>query len=251
MLGGGRHPARLQARGERDRGRGDPLRRSRRSRVRWRRSSRPGRATSSTGARSTLTPSPRRFAAVRRPCSRLKAAPRAPISAAEAVGAPPTRFTSPPSWSTITSSGSRSAGGRRIACRRAIRRRPAARLGKLSAKRTTPATRPAPIAAFRPGETRGAGEADDDPLAGQVRDRERARARPRPRAPANRRAPRRGRRRPMARPAEDAQRQAAPARFRSLHAADATAPRRPGRFLALRSIHPPDHHLEKSQECPL
>ena len=39
----------------------------------------PGRATSRTGARSTLTPSSRRFAAVRRPCSRLKAAPRAPI----------------------------------------------------------------------------------------------------------------------------------------------------------------------------
>ena len=64
----------------------------------------------------------------RRPGRRLKAAPRAPICSAEAVGAPSIRFTRPPSWSIITSSGSRSPGGRRIACRRATTRR-AARTG--------------------------------------------------------------------------------------------------------------------------
>ena len=98
----------------------------------------PGRATSRTGARSTLTPTSRRLAAVRAPCSRLKAAPRAPICAAEAVGAPSSRFTRPPSWSTITSSGSRRPAGRGIACSSAISRRPAARLGKFSAKRIDP-----------------------------------------------------------------------------------------------------------------
>ncbi len=46
----------------------------------------PGRASSSTGARSTLTPTSRRFRAVRLPCSRLKAGPLSPISRADASG---------------------------------------------------------------------------------------------------------------------------------------------------------------------
>ena len=52
------------------------------------------------------------------------------------------RFTSPPSWSSITSNGSRSRDGRGIACSRATSRLPAARLGRFPAKRITPASRP-------------------------------------------------------------------------------------------------------------
>ena len=114
-----------------------------------------------------MTPTSRRLAAVRRPWRALKAAPRAPISRAETVGAPLRRLTRPPSWSVITSSGSRSFGGRGIACRRAIRRRPAARVGKFSAKRTTPAIRPCADRRPQRRRDRGAREADDDPLARQ------------------------------------------------------------------------------------
>jgi hypothetical protein len=105
----------------------------------------PGRATSSTGARSTLMPKLRRLAAVSRPWARLKAAPRSPISSAEVVGGPSTRMTRPPSWSVMTSSGSPNPGGRLTACRRRISRRPTARLGRLSAKRMRPATLPSRI----------------------------------------------------------------------------------------------------------
>ncbi len=98
-----------------------PAPRSSRSRVRSSAIVPPGRATSSTGARSTLTPAPRRFAAVARPWLRLNAAPAAPICIAEAAGGPPMRFTCPPSWSAITSNGARSPGGRRIACSRRIK----------------------------------------------------------------------------------------------------------------------------------
>ena len=54
-----------------------------------------------------------------------------PITRAEALGAPPIRFTSPPSWSIITSSGSRNPGGRGIAWRSRDQPRPAPRLGRL------------------------------------------------------------------------------------------------------------------------
>ena len=171
MLGGGRDAARLQRRREGDRGRDAP-----RAAVAPKPRSvaaivPPGRATSRTGARSTLTPRPGAgCAAVRRPCSRLKAAPRAPIFAAEAAGAPPTRFTSPPSWSTITSSGSRSPGGRRIACRSAISagRRRGWGGCRRRGRRRRPGRRGSP-----PHRRRdlGAGEAGDDPLAGQLRSR--------------------------------------------------------------------------------
>ena len=67
----------------------------------------PGRPTSSTGARSTLTPTSRRLRGGAPALPAAEGGPRAPISSAEAVGAPLSRFTSPPSWSTMTSSGSR------------------------------------------------------------------------------------------------------------------------------------------------
>src|SRR6188472_1390836 len=52
------------------------------------------------------------------------------------------RCTCPPSWSTMTSSGSRRPGGRGIDCSRRTSCLPAARLGRFSAKRITPASSP-------------------------------------------------------------------------------------------------------------
>ncbi len=66
-----------------------------------------GSATSSTGARSTVTPSGSRNCPVASPSERAaSASPASPSSAAESSGGPlGRRFTSPPSWSIITSSG--------------------------------------------------------------------------------------------------------------------------------------------------
>ena len=156
MLGGRRDAARLQALGERDRGRARPAAAVSPKPRSVSAMTPPGRATSRTGARSTLTPSSRRFAAVapalRARCRRRRARPsRAPRRRAR----PSTRFTWPPSWSTITSSGSRSGGGPRdrLQPRRSARGR---RRGWGSCRRRGRRRRPSParIAARSAGGTR-------------------------------------------------------------------------------------------------
>ena len=63
-----------------------------------------------------------------------QAGPAAPIAPARRPGGPGSRRTSPPSWSTITSSGARRPAGRGIDCRRAIRSRAPASPGDVSAQ---------------------------------------------------------------------------------------------------------------------
>ena len=132
------------------------------------------------------------------------------------------------------------AGGRRIACRRAIRRRPAARLGRLSAKRTTPATPPVADRRLhgrrrrrcrsKPATIRSPARRGSDSVLAALG------ARP----AASRRAPRRRRRPPTARPASDAQRQPlACALSLAPSARSLASPGVRAGFLALRSI-PPD-----------
>src|SRR4051794_11931180 len=105
--------------------------------------SEPGRATSTTGARSTLTPADRSVRAVARPSLRAIAAEV--ICGGERSGAPGSRLTSPPSWSVITSSGAVSPVGRRIACSSPVSRRTCAIEATLSPNRITPAAWPRAI----------------------------------------------------------------------------------------------------------
>ncbi len=105
MLAGRRHPGRLEARRER---RAELCGRRRVGlKIRLPRNELEASPTSRTGARSTSTPTPRRYLPVARPCSRTAGAPRvAPIVSAEAAGGPAgKRFTSPPSWSVAIRSG--------------------------------------------------------------------------------------------------------------------------------------------------
>ena len=128
----------------------------------------PGRPTSRTGARSTSTPRLRQVGRGEAALAARVGRALRPIVAAEAPGGPSTRFTSPPSWSVITSSGRwASRRGRGTACTSAISARPAARVGKSASKRTTPATLPAAIACAQFGGQPGAVDRDDDPLARQ------------------------------------------------------------------------------------
>ncbi len=82
---------------------------------------------------------------VRRPSASIAAASpaRAAARAPRRGGASVMRFTRPPSWSTMISSGAaRTAAGRGIACRRRVSRRAWARVDAFSAKSTTPASSP-------------------------------------------------------------------------------------------------------------
>src|SRR5205807_1816113 len=66
----------------------------------------PGRATSTTGAKFTFTPTSRRLPPVGRPSWRASfELPSRPISAGEWSGGPSSRFTSPPSWSIVIKRG--------------------------------------------------------------------------------------------------------------------------------------------------
>ena len=105
----------------------------------------PARATSSTGARSTLIPWERRLLPVAAPWPRARTAPRAPISAALMLGGPGMRFTRPPSWSIETITGWRSPRGRSVAWIAAVIRRTARFEPMLSSNRITPASSPAAI----------------------------------------------------------------------------------------------------------
>ena len=67
------------------------------------------RGTSSTGARSTFTPSRRRYAPVRRPSARARSSDL--ICGGDTPGGPGSRLTAPPSWSTATSSADPPGGG--------------------------------------------------------------------------------------------------------------------------------------------
>ena len=75
----------------------------------------PGRATSATGARSTFAPTERSSRPAAAPAARAAAGPACPSADARRAGGPGSRRTSPPSWSTITSSGTSRAAGRGIA----------------------------------------------------------------------------------------------------------------------------------------
>src|SRR5436190_20216648 len=110
----------------------------------------PGRPTSTTGARLTLTPTLRRLSAVARPSARARAAlPIRPSSAGDRPGGPERRFTRPPSWSIITSSGARRPGGRGMDCRlRMVAARPALE-AMFEVNRITPAASPRAIRALR------------------------------------------------------------------------------------------------------
>ena len=78
-----------------------------------------GRTTSTTGARSTFMPAARSVAAVARPSARATdGRPVAAIAGALRDGAPGRRCTLPPSWSTMSSSGARTAGRPRDAPQR-------------------------------------------------------------------------------------------------------------------------------------
>ena len=109
----------------------------------------PGRATSRTGARSTLTPTSRRLAAVRAALlaaeggaagAHLLRPRRSGRRRSASPGRPPGRPS--PAAGRAAAAGAGSPAAARSA------RRPAARLGKLSAKRMTPATRPSRIIAL-------------------------------------------------------------------------------------------------------
>ena len=120
---------------------------------------------------------------MRAPCSRLKAAPRAPICRGRGVR----RAVDPLHQAALLVDHDQQRvaqrpAGRGIACSSAISPRPAARLGKLSAKRTTPAIRPRGSPCRSRGETAGPCEPGHDPLAGQLAQRQRARRRRRRRA---------------------------------------------------------------------
>ena len=93
-------------------------------------------------------PASRSVAAVALPSSSAVAgSPVAAISGGERRGAPDSRFTSPPSWSTMSSSGARTAAGWRIAWSRSAIARTCAVVPTLRAKSTTPATSPRRILA--------------------------------------------------------------------------------------------------------
>src|SRR4051812_11901055 len=157
----------------------------------WRSTIEPRRATSSTGARFTFTPTPRRLRAVAAPCLRAYVALFfAPMPAAESAGAPDSRLTWPPSWSIEISSGGAPFGrafwSERVSartCEREQRRRRAlrpgfrGRAGERAALRGGGDVRaerdpPAELAAVDAGSERlrraRAGEPDHDVLAGQL-----------------------------------------------------------------------------------
>ncbi len=141
----------------------------------------PGTARSSTGARSTLKPSAVRYLPVRWPWRAAASPPAAPISAADIVGGPGRRFTSPPSWSTEISSGWRSPRGRRISLQAVDE---GARLGiGVEVLREQDHARDLPSRIMRTSAGGGlwSRKAGDDALAGELADR-RARGPPR-RAP--------------------------------------------------------------------
>ena len=102
----------------------------------------PRRATSRTGARSTFTPTPSRLRPVAAPWRLQVPVPARPIWRALIDGGPGSRFTSPPSWSTMIGSGPAIASGRGIDRRRRVIRRTSAREPTLSEKRITPPSRP-------------------------------------------------------------------------------------------------------------
>ena len=135
-----------------------------------------GRTTSTTGARSTFMPAARRVAAVARPSARAtEGVPVAPICGALRVGAPGSRFTLPPSWSTMSSSGARSPGGRGIGLqppreRADLRRRP-----DVGAQEDHAGGLAAADARQQRRRRHAPGEREDDVLAGELRGRQRGR----------------------------------------------------------------------------
>lgn len=91
-------------------------------------------------------PTPCRLAAVATPSLRAsEVLPLRPIWPGERWGAPESRFTKPPSWSIITSSGAPSAASRGMACRRASCARSWLRDAMLRLNRITPAASPRAI----------------------------------------------------------------------------------------------------------
>ena len=102
-----------------------------------------GRTTSTTGARSTFMPAARSVAAVARPSARATdGRPVAAISGALRDGAPGSRCTLPPSWSTMSSSGARRPAGRGV--RRSVRvsARTCAGVPRFAPRKMTPAASP-------------------------------------------------------------------------------------------------------------
>ena len=79
-----------------------------------------------------------------------KRGPLAPISCAEGFGGPGRRLTSPPSWSTLTRSGSLDGLG--IACSSRVSLRTDLRPPTFSSKRITPEISPVEIIRRRPAE---------------------------------------------------------------------------------------------------
>ena len=151
MLRGRHHAAVAQPGGERDRRTRHPAR-GPAERAAGRLQERAGAGDVGHGARSTLTPAPARKRPVARPAARAEAGPRAPCRAALRDGGPSRRRTRPPSWSIITSSGTSTAAGRGIACRRRVSARAAAGDGTLGPSRIT-----APASPRRMRRTRSGG----------------------------------------------------------------------------------------------
>src|SRR4051794_4785689 len=104
----------------------------------------PGRATSTTGGRSRLIPTPFSDRPVARPSLRATASlPVRPTAAGELRGGPGSRLTCPPSWSIMTSSGRPPGARPAAACRSATSERTLLRERTLRANRITPPSSPA------------------------------------------------------------------------------------------------------------